>query len=146
MNGLMTDALNFAAIGTVVVLVIKRLTKESFRTGTNAVEWQRLADQHGLHLDYQYRNIIGIDSNANKVLIYSGKPFVLATDDVTGVESEWNSKTTSNAWGMTFHKNTHVRLFVKTRSMSDPVIEIRFAKKEEMEMWYQRLSVMFDLR
>jgi len=135
------------AITALIHVWFKYLKGDFYAKGASKGAWQNLITQHELHLDQQYRNLIGIDTNARKMLIYSaGKSFVLAPHDVTGVETNWNTVTTRNGWGMVRQKNTHNRLFVKTRSMTDPRIEVRFHSKEEMENWYQRLSVMFNLR
>ncbi|EOA06889.1 hypothetical protein HFRIS_001215 [Herbaspirillum frisingense GSF30] len=143
----MSGFLLIAGLTAIVFMWLKRSGKIFHATGASSSIWQELIQQHGLHLDQQYRNIIGLDTNAQKMLIYSaGKPFVLNTYDVTGVETNWNTVTTRNGWGMIRQKDTHNRLFIKTRSMTDPRVEVRFHSKEEMDNWYQRLSVMFNLR
>ena len=119
----------------------------SFASGASGKKWQDLIAQHGLRIDHQYRNTIGIDSTANKALVFSGdQSYLLTTHDVTGIQTDSMLKTTVNGWGMASQKDTKCRLLIKTTSMSNPIIEVRFHNKDEMTNWYQRLCVMFDLR
>lgn len=119
----------------------------SFAHGASSSQWQSLIEKNGLHLDIQYRNTIGIDSTTNKVLICSGdQSYLLTTHDVTGIQTDSMLKTTTNGWGMASQKDTKCRLLIKTTSMSNPIVEVRFHNKDEMTQWYQRICVMFDLR
>ncbi|RFB72946.1 MULTISPECIES: hypothetical protein [unclassified Herbaspirillum] len=125
----------------------RRFFSWSFASGANEKKWQDLIAQHGLRIDHQYRNSIGIDSTANKALVYSGdQSYLLTTHDVTGVQTDSMLKTSVNGWGMASQKDIRCRLLIKTLSMSNPIIEVRFHNKNEMSEWYQRLCVMFDLR
>ena len=137
MNGFVEGLWFLAAVGVVGFFVYLRLRKNN--------ELQSWLTKHGMNLDYQYGNVLGIDSKAGKAFIYTDAAWILLPGDVRSIEKSSLRETKYNVWGKGFHKNKECQLVLHTKSMSSPIHVIGFNAKTDMDLWYSRLGLFFKL-
>ena len=101
--------------------------------------------KHGMTPEYNYQDVLGIDSKAGKAFIYTDAAWVLMPGDVRSVEKSSIHETKYNAYGMGFHKDKQCKLILHTKSMDQPIQVIGFHNKNDMDLWYSRLSLFFNL-
>ena len=100
------------------------------------------AAQHGATLNYQYKDLLGIDAKGERVFALG---LLLGKDEIRSVEKSSIMETKSNAWGYQFHKEKHCKLIIHTRSLEQPMLTVPFGDKVEMDQWYARLGVFCNL-
>ena len=116
---------------------IKLLAGPTDGGGVNTV-----AAQHGATLDFQYRNLLGIDTKGERVFVtYT----VLAKNEIRLVEKSSILETRIGGFGNQFHKDKHCKLIIHTRSIEQPLLTVPFGNKSEMDEWYSRLGVFCNL-
>ena len=98
--------------------------------------------QHGAKLDYQYKNLLGIDVKGERVFAFGT---VLRKNEIRSVEMSSILSTRVGSLGHQFHKDKHCKLLISTHSLEQPLIAVPFAKKSELEEWYARLGVFCNL-
>ena len=101
--------------------------------------------KHGMTLDYNYQDVLGIDSKSGKAFIYTDAGRILLPGDVRSIEKSSLHETKYNVYGMGFHKDKECKLILNTNSLDQPMHVIGFLNKNDMDLWYSRLCVFFNL-
>ena len=102
-------------------------------------------DQKGVNLDYNYSNVLGIDKRSEQVFLYTDAAYLLGKNQIRSVERSSILESRYNIYGMGFHKDKECRLVIHTNSVDKPLHVIGFDSKDEMEVWYSRLSAFCGL-
>lgn len=100
----------------------------------------------GLNLKYNYENALGIDEAKGKVYICTDKPRLFDKDEIRRVETDsYHEAIRNNNWGFTTHKDKNCKLVIHVADVNQPIHTIGFGNKEEMDIWFSRLSVFCNL-
>jgi hypothetical protein len=99
--------------------------------------------KHGLKLDYNYRNILGIDTTSNKIYIYTDAARIFDVSDIRELARS-NDTRTDAVWNVRSYSNCS--LTFTTNDLEQPIYVVQFKREhEEMEKWYARLSMVCHL-
>jgi hypothetical protein len=135
----MGGVITFILLVTISWVIFKKLFAGG---GGGSGSIDAMAAQHGAKLDYQYKNLLGIDIQGERVFALGT---VLRKDEIRSVENSSILETKVGGWGHQFHKDKHCKLIINTHSLEQPLVAVPFAKKSEMDEWYARLGVFCKL-
>lgn len=116
-------------------------SKGKFNPNYNLQEFSAL----GLDLKYNYKNVLGIDEAKGKIFICTDKPRSFDKHQIRSVEKESIHEVQYNAYGHGFHKDKKCKLIFHVADLNHPMHTVEFSKKEEMDIWYSRVSVFCNL-
>lgn len=96
--------------------------------------------KHDFKADYD-NNKIFLESKNKRLIVMDGKtPVLLCTTDIRQLTQE--SDVIRNVYGKRL-KNKNCRLVIGTTHLDNPIISVPFSNEQELDEWFNRLSIVF---